>query len=407
MAPSTQDNCAAATAQPQSSALSSSWTLQSPREPNVFTFELAPVCIGRSRDCEVSLLSDATSSRAISKKHARLYPCFFENNQQVRWFLKDLDSKHGTSVNGHDIQSDASVQVFDGDTIELARHVQHHVKDSSSPPFAFKCRLHGPGNALLTLVTSCVLNHRPSAHACKPSTPTADKRKYQSPNPHHKHSSSQHASSDGDYATLKKRFRTLEADPTNRDESPLKCPVCFEYFVDSLTLTCSHTFCGNCLRSWLQLSLTCPTCRVAVTDFPVRTRALDNLCVQLVDPTDTAWISRQETWIANATKMNRQAQKIRHAFLETKVLPWPSVWTTWHDSRVGDAFLRTVSSSVGSVREAWCEGVNLTEEAIDRHAKAKLVVATSNLQLTNETPCGDAATTESLRHRLRMFLRYG
>ncbi|RHZ32183.1 hypothetical protein DYB31_002953 [Aphanomyces astaci] len=378
----------------------------------MFTFDLTPVCIGRSRDCELSLSSDVSSSRVVSKKHARLYPCMFENNQQVRWFLKDLDSKHGTSVNGVDVKSDSSVQVFDGDVIVLARqsHPPHDDDQDnanpSSPSISIKCHLHGRGNALLTLITSTSLNQRHSAlpHPHKPSHST-DKRKFHAATSSPRQPSSGRPPSD----IVKKRFRSLEADPANHDESPLKCPVCFEFFVDSLTLACSHTFCGGCLRSWLLQSLTCPTCRVGVTDVPVHTRALDNLCMQLVDPTDAAWMLRQQTWHAEAARLTKKAKKIRHAFLETKALPWPNVWTTWHDTRDREVFSQTVSVAVGQVREAWCEAVGLTEAAIDSHGKAKLLVASSNLLVTTNgrTHRGDGPSTDNLRHRLRMFLRYG
>ncbi|KAH9116866.1 hypothetical protein AeMF1_009187 [Aphanomyces euteiches] len=339
-------------------------------EPHILTFELASVCIGRSRDCELSLSSEISLSRVVSKKHARLYPCMFENNQEVRWFLKDLDSKHGTSVNGQDLKPDNSVQVFDGDNIVLARQHGDH--------FQIKCHLRGRGNSKLVLITYCPLNSKVR------SSSSGEKRK-----------------SEPKDMAMKKKFRSLEADPRNHSESPLKCSICFEFFMDSLTLSCSHTFCGSCLRHWFLHSMTCPTCRVHVTDMPVRTRALDDLCAQLVDPKDTAWIARQEAFLSEQARLTKKARKIRHAFLETQSLPWPKVWTLWDDA--GDnrqAFLQAVSTAIGVVREAWCEAIGLTESAIDAFPKAKLAIAARNL-------LEDVSDRTDLRHRLRMFLRYG
>ncbi|KAF0687623.1 Aste57867_20607 [Aphanomyces stellatus] len=351
-------------------------------------FDLAPVCIGRSRDCELSLSSDVSQSRVVSKKHARVYPCLFNNNQEVRWFLKDLDSKHGTSVNGHDVKSDSSVQVFDGDHIVLAR--QH------GDFFSIKCHLDGRGNSKLILVTQCPLNPRARAGSSSAVVPATN------------HSGEKRKLADEKELFVKKKFRALEEDPLRHGESPLKCPVCFEYFMESLTLSCSHTFCGGCLRSWLLQSMTCPTCRLPVTEMPVRTRALDDLCVQLVDPTDAAWAARQDAYAVDLARQVKKAKKIRHAFLETRSLPWPKVWTHWGSRNEREVFLQTISTTIGAVREAWCEAVGLTDDAIDAQPKAKLAIAAKNLldEISNHTRSGVLEGAD-LRHRLRMFLRYG
>jgi len=71
------------------------------------TFEgLAPMTIGRDRNCELAL-PDAEASR----RHARL------ETQGGTVYVRDLGSKNGTYLNGHRI--DAAIEVREGDAIDV------------------------------------------------------------------------------------------------------------------------------------------------------------------------------------------------------------------------------------------------------------------------------------------------
>lgn len=39
------------------------------------------------------------------------------------------------------------------------------------------------------------------------------------------------------------------------------CPICYHILRDPETTSCNHTFCKECLQTWLSESNTCPTCR--------------------------------------------------------------------------------------------------------------------------------------------------
>ncbi|CAF2425710.1 unnamed protein product [Rotaria sp. Silwood2] len=42
----------------------------------------------------------------------------------------------------------------------------------------------------------------------------------------------------------------------------LKCPICTDPFLDPVSTPCEHTFCRQCILTWLELSKTsCPSCR--------------------------------------------------------------------------------------------------------------------------------------------------
>ncbi|KAG8007238.1 Nuclear factor 7, partial [Nibea albiflora] len=66
-----------------------------------------------------------------------------------------------------------------------------------------------------------------------------------------------------------------------RSEEDLCCPVCQEVFRDPVLLSCSHSFCKDCLKSWWtkKRSRECPVCkRRSSKDHPPLNFALKNLC---------------------------------------------------------------------------------------------------------------------------------
>uniref|UniRef100_A0A3B4X3A0 RING-type domain-containing protein n=1 Tax=Seriola lalandi dorsalis TaxID=1841481 RepID=A0A3B4X3A0_SERLL len=49
----------------------------------------------------------------------------------------------------------------------------------------------------------------------------------------------------------------------SRSEEDFYCPVCHEVFRDPVVLSCSHSFCKDCLKSWWREKPTreCPVCK--------------------------------------------------------------------------------------------------------------------------------------------------
>ncbi|XP_068578333.1 nuclear factor 7, brain-like [Cebidichthys violaceus] len=60
----------------------------------------------------------------------------------------------------------------------------------------------------------------------------------------------------------------------------LCCPVCHEVFRDPVLLSCSHSFCKDCLKSWWREKPTqeCPVCKRRSSKEPLPNFALKNLC---------------------------------------------------------------------------------------------------------------------------------
>ncbi|XP_074493322.1 nuclear factor 7, brain-like [Sebastes fasciatus] len=67
----------------------------------------------------------------------------------------------------------------------------------------------------------------------------------------------------------------------SRSEEDLCCPVCHDIFRDPVLLSCSHSFCKDCLKSWWREKQTCecPICKRRSSKFePPCHRVLKNLC---------------------------------------------------------------------------------------------------------------------------------
>ncbi|CAI5670106.1 unnamed protein product [Oreochromis niloticus] len=75
----------------------------------------------------------------------------------------------------------------------------------------------------------------------------------------------------------------------SRSEEDLCCPVCQEVFRDPVLLSCSHSFCKDCLKRWWRERPTheCPVCkRRSSRSKPPLNRALKNLCESFLQERD-------------------------------------------------------------------------------------------------------------------------
>ncbi|XP_026019266.1 zinc-binding protein A33-like [Astatotilapia calliptera] len=74
----------------------------------------------------------------------------------------------------------------------------------------------------------------------------------------------------------------------SRSEEDLCCPVCQEVFRDPVILSCSHSFCKDCLKRWWRERPTheCPVCKEISVNDPPLNRALKNLCESFLQERD-------------------------------------------------------------------------------------------------------------------------
>ncbi|XP_039464260.1 E3 ubiquitin-protein ligase TRIM39-like [Oreochromis aureus] len=74
----------------------------------------------------------------------------------------------------------------------------------------------------------------------------------------------------------------------SRSQKDLCCPVCQEVFRDPVILSCSHSFCKDCLKRWWRERPTheCPVCKELSVYDPPSNRALKNLCESFLQERD-------------------------------------------------------------------------------------------------------------------------
>ncbi|XP_063325269.1 zinc-binding protein A33-like [Pelmatolapia mariae] len=75
----------------------------------------------------------------------------------------------------------------------------------------------------------------------------------------------------------------------SRSEEDLCCPVCQEVFRDPVILSCSHSFCKDCLKRWWikKRIRECPVCKeISSKEEPPLNRALKNLCESFLQERD-------------------------------------------------------------------------------------------------------------------------
>ncbi|KAG7496115.1 zinc-binding protein A33-like [Solea senegalensis] len=66
----------------------------------------------------------------------------------------------------------------------------------------------------------------------------------------------------------------------HRLKQGLTCPVCFDIFKDPVVLSCSHSFCKDCLQTWWadKVIRECPVCKRTTESEPLCNLTLKNLC---------------------------------------------------------------------------------------------------------------------------------
>ncbi|XP_067335961.1 nuclear factor 7, brain-like [Channa argus] len=75
----------------------------------------------------------------------------------------------------------------------------------------------------------------------------------------------------------------------SRSEEDLCCSICHEVFREPVVLSCSHSFCKDCVKSWWRQKIIreCPVCkRISSMEEPPVSLVLKNLCESFLQETD-------------------------------------------------------------------------------------------------------------------------
>eukprot|EP00795_Rhopilema_esculentum_P003159 gene3159-1463_t len=91
-------------------------------------------------------------------------------------------------------------------------------------------------------------------------------------------------------------------------EDEFTCMVCHELFVHAVTLTCAHSFCEMCLRSWMKKKKECPVCRGRITGRAVKSVVLDSAISKMIENADIETKQNRERLISQRIAL-REAEK--------------------------------------------------------------------------------------------------
>ncbi|GAB9473365.1 hypothetical protein Gpo141_00010516 [Globisporangium polare] len=433
--------------------------------------------IGRSRRSDVVIPTTA-KTRTVSKLHVRVFPVRDSRTlssptptdphvtllyaKPTRWVLQDLEAMNGTSLNGVDVPPGGSMELHDGDELVLASTMRHgarmmiQISRESGATMSVQLdeqdSIESPVPAPETSHTAAPVGAPRSPGFRTPPPPTRTLSRHTSSTVatkrerHHRDSTEKrHGHADGNEpmedvsdaaAAPRKRSRRLEE--LDDQDRCMMCPICFEYFHSSVTLPCSHTFCGLCVSSWFRSSLSCPQCRTDVASLPVHNRALDDLVHRLVGETEA-----YKVLVAKRLKVQLECQReppesssrlpaafrmpnFRNPFLsdsphtrtstsrtvsvvvaaataDEKIQPPPNVFTRWKQEEV--ARVRSIlSKQFGETRLQTCRRMGLTESSMKQASTSQTTIAMQNLLL-------DWWPYERVRdegdQRLQIFLHFG
>ena len=107
-------------------------------------------------------------------------------------------------------------------------------------------------------------------------------------------------------------FQDMLENFKNLLESHLQCSICSEVYAFSVTITCGHTFCHECIEEWKKKKKNCPICRASITN-QLHTKVLDDYIDKIVDgfAPDTYKIARKELLEERKIKGDLRKQRKR------------------------------------------------------------------------------------------------
>ena len=98
-------------------------------------------------------------------------------------------------------------------------------------------------------------------------------------------------------------------------EDEFTCMVCHELFVDSVTLTCAHSFCEMCLRSWMKKKKECPVCRGRITGKAVKSVVLDSAINKMIENADNETKQNREQLVQERRALREAEQGISYVII--------------------------------------------------------------------------------------------
>ena len=101
-------------------------------------------------------------------------------------------------------------------------------------------------------------------------------------------------------------------------EDEFTCMICHELFVDSVTLSCAHSFCEMCLRSWMKKKKECPVCRGRIVGRAVKSVVLDSAICRMIENADNETKQNREQLVLQRRALREAEQGIPYIIIVDK-----------------------------------------------------------------------------------------
>jgi len=412
--------------------------------PKYIPLDKERTTVGRSRSADLTLDS-ITYPCTLSRVHVVIWRRLEdEEDNTYSWGVTDCGSLNGTFINFVKVKEE---QLQDGDTLTLgggAGLEEGERSDCLASDLVF--RFEAPegimpvssttranSRALSSLDSNAVARPTPERQGDRPKTAAANgdssrlgKRlaKVNSPTgegsktgDESSSAGSLSASSGSEKGNKRQRVSRsplpqdrLDVELNNNLKDEFKCAVCQDFFIESTTLNCGHTFCSSCIMEWFSRSQKCPTCRAECSMRPVRSNALD-CAVRHIVQSDSQARKEYEKRIEKAARDKASRRRSLEALAkrieaakegDNQFLRITQDWS--EDERI--TFDSGVNNYRGIAREEYCRATGLTEEFLELASLEDLTRTARNVRLSGrQGPEGMDAS--ALRRRLHMFIMFG
>eukprot|EP00742_Colponemidia_sp_Colp-10_P011872 GILJ01013253.1.p1 GENE.GILJ01013253.1~~GILJ01013253.1.p1 ORF type:complete len:493 (+),score=75.66 GILJ01013253.1:901-2379(+) len=193
-------------------------------------------------------------------------------------------------------------------------------------------------------------------------------------------------------------------------ENELMCSICHDWLVVACTLECSHTFCRECLESWMKHKrFECPSCRAIISKEPLRNRTLDQIAQKSFkkgSPEEVEYRNRIK--LSDQAFANREKEKKELQAIVDKAVATGRAFMSIRDSWTADEkklFKAGVQQYEGPTRAVYCATTGLTSDFLAGASPAELAVAGRNVGFDAETL--RTLSAAKLKGRLFVFTKYG
>eukprot|EP01080_Neovahlkampfia_damariscottae_P012752 gene12752-7028_t len=163
-------------------------------------------------------------------------------------------------------------------------------------------------------------------------------------------------------------------------EDEFKCPICQELLIHSTTIvSCSHTFCLDCLKEWFKSNKNCPVCRKRILKKPTNNVIVDKYIESLGNLISDEEIDiRNEKLKESNDKMLKNEKKIE-SLKKNQLLKSLNVTKSNWSYQQKNFFQENARSFQGSIRLKFCKIVGLDENVISNADRNTLGNILSNI----------------------------